>query len=99
MADALRRVLLLHAFKIHDTHGVPLSLQVAECKRSGYAVSLPAFYRDALRAGWKAPKARAVVEEALVDAGTPRAYVDAALAYLDDVTAESTVLGEEVTCG
>lgn len=88
-------MIVLNAFRLHDTHGVPLSIQVTVYREAGVPVSLPAFYRDALRAGCRAAKAAAIVEEVLVDAGQPRDYVDAALAYLATFDATSEVPGEE----
>jgi hypothetical protein len=74
--------LFTKAFYFMDTHGVPLTLQVEAVQARGTALSLPHFYRDAMKAGWKPERALAVIEEALVDGGTGREYVDAALEWL-----------------
>ena len=87
--------MIFNAFRLYDTHGLPLSVTLWAAREHGIPVSLPAFYRDALRAGWKSSKTRSLVEEVLADAGEPRAYIDAALTYLDTVESDTAVPGEE----
>ena len=43
-------------FKLHDTHGIPLHLSLAECCRLGYMACLEEFYWDAYLVGWKEEK-------------------------------------------
>lgn len=74
--------LLTSAFFLSDTHGLPLALILDHARRSGYAASIPHFYRDALAVGWKPAKALSKIEEALLDAGESREYADAALDWL-----------------
>ncbi len=65
-----------------DTHGLPLSIQAEIGKERGVIISMPHFYRDALKAGWKSEKALLRIEEALVDVHMPREYIDNALEWL-----------------
>ncbi len=53
------------AFKIFDESGLPLSMIMDGCEKSGLRVALDCFVRDAVRAGWSVKKAFAVVEEAV----------------------------------
>jgi hypothetical protein len=74
--------LITCAFFFMDTHGVPLSMQLHYAKEKNIIISLPHFYRDALAVGWTEEQAALRIEEALVDAGEPRGYIDAALRWL-----------------
>ena len=70
------------AFFLSDTHGLPLSLLLEQAKEFGMDVSLPQFFVDAIRAGWKTEKAIATIREALVDTGCSPEYVESACMYL-----------------
>jgi hypothetical protein len=76
--------IVTNSFFLVDSQGLPLSIQLEWAKSKGVAVSLPHFYRDALKAGWKPKKALTKIEEALVDCGQPREYIDAAIAWLEN---------------
>jgi alanyl-tRNA synthetase len=76
--------LVTNAFKLADTHGVPLPMTLAAAAARGAAVSMPHFYRDALLAGWKSSRALAKIEEALLDAGCTRDYIDERLKWLEE---------------
>ena len=74
--------MMVGGFRLFDTHGVPLAVQIEVARARGCSVSVPDFYRDALRAGWRPERALATVEEPLVDTGAERSYIDKALTYL-----------------
>lgn len=73
------------AFYVSDTQGVPLAVQIAAAREKGGGISVPHFYTDAVRAGWKPEKALAVSREALIDSGCLPEYVEAACAYLESL--------------
>lgn len=75
-------MLLTTAFKLMDTNGTPLSIQLILAQERGATISLPHYYRDALLAGWKPTTAIARIREALSDVGTDQQYIDAALMWL-----------------
>lgn len=52
-------------FKMLDTYGLPLEIQLAELESRGLRGDLYKFSLDAARAGWKPKKIKAVIEEAL----------------------------------
>jgi alanyl-tRNA synthetase len=76
--------MILNAFKLHDTHGMPLSSTLDCAEEKNMNVSIPHFYRDAVKAGWKPERALAVIDEALTDDGCDRKYIEAAKAFLTD---------------
>lgn len=75
--------ILIHAgFKLFDTYGLPLAVQIEAARKYGAVLSVPSFYADAIEAGWKKARALAVIEEALIDTGAEPAYVARALQFL-----------------
>lgn len=70
------------AFKLHDRHGVSLSLLLQVAELRNIDVSIPAFYLDAIRGGWSAKKAKSIVREALYDVGKDSIYVECAITFL-----------------
>ena len=74
--------LIINAFFLMDTHGLPLSILLEDAAKLNRPVSMPHFYRDALVAGWRPETALVRISEALMDIGQPREYVKAALAWL-----------------
>ena len=60
--------LVRDGFKLHDTYGFPLILQLHQCEIQRVIVSLPDFYVDAVKAGWKDTKIRSTIREAVMDA-------------------------------
>jgi len=54
-------------FRLHDEVGFPLACSIDECHKRGWKPCLLQFKADAIRAGWTADKARAVVREAVAD--------------------------------
>lgn len=74
--------LLTNAFKLMDTHGIPLTLQIGVVKSRGQAISIPHFYRDALAAGWKSETALARIREAMLDAGESERRVEVSMEWL-----------------
>lgn len=74
--------MLTDSFRIHDTYGYPLTLQLDYARERGLSISIPHFYRDAIKAGWKQKKILTTIEEALIDLGKTREYIKTALDYL-----------------
>jgi alanyl-tRNA synthetase len=70
------------AFKMADTHGLPLALVIQLCHARGMAVSMPHFFRDALAAGWKERKILATIASAMEDTGATASAVAEAGAWL-----------------
>lgn len=56
-----------NSFRLLDTFGLPLLMQMDECESRGIRVALDLFVRDAVLAGWTFEKAMVSVREALVD--------------------------------
>lgn len=81
-------MLLTRCFFLSDTHGLPLSVQVAVARERGWKISLPHFYHDALAAGWTSERALVRIEEALIDAGETREYIEPRLKWLQESTRE-----------
>lgn len=88
MAASVNEPLFLEAFKFFDTHGLPLAIQIEHGRSLDVVVSVPQFYFDALKAKWSTRRALAAVEEALVDTGASRTYVETALDWLKRKTHE-----------
>lgn len=89
-AVEIASLLMEAAFQLHDTHGLPLSMQLGILEeirktRSDVGISIPKFVANAHAAGWKAKKILTVVEDALIDVGRSREYIDAALRYLEPI--------------
>lgn len=53
------------AFRLLDTHGIPLGVSISNAEKRGYRVALDEFVKDAVNAGWEFDKAIASCEEAL----------------------------------
>ena len=58
-------------FKLHDTHGVPLSIAFTLVKRKGLKPNIAEFAKDAILAGWLYTKVIAVIKEACQDNEIP----------------------------
>jgi hypothetical protein len=65
--DAEHPVIFRNAFRMYDTMGLPLSVQIDRCREYGIPLSLPDFVLDAVRAGWPFEKAILVAGEAVVE--------------------------------
>lgn len=76
-------LLVTNAFILMDTHGIPLSIIIIGARKRGGGVSIPHFFRDALRAGWKSTTALSRINEAMLDAGCDPIYAKAALRWLE----------------
>jgi hypothetical protein len=70
------------AFKLLDTHGVPLAVQIEENRKRGRATSLPKFYLDAIKAGWSKVKIISVITEAMQDTGASSEEIEQLIAWL-----------------
>lgn len=80
--DSPKPPLFTRAFLLADTHGLHLTLQIQICRKRGWTISLPHYYRDAIAAGWPPDRALLRIEEALSDAGESREYIEKALDWL-----------------
>jgi len=56
-------------FKMHDTYGLPLSIQIPYLEKRGLRADLYKFSLDAARAGWKTKKIKSSISEAMIDSG------------------------------
>lgn len=52
-------------FKVHDTHGYPLSEIVKDLKERGYNVCWKSWIKDSLKAGWEYDKAKLMALDSL----------------------------------
>lgn len=73
-------VVLGGMFKMYDTHGVPLADCIDLLEEAGYIPGFHDFVMCAQKAGWKLPKIKAVLREAIIDV-----YGDFGVAVWDKV--------------
>lgn len=66
-----------NAFKLHDTFGLPLTLQATTARRNRWLISYADFVVDALRAGWGEKKIKSTVREAAAFSRTNTDGLDA----------------------
>ena len=52
-------------FKMHDAAGFPFAMSMAQCEEHGWVASVPQFFFDAIKAGWKEESAEQEIREAL----------------------------------
>ena len=71
----IEAVVVRDSFYLHDTHGFPLGMQIAEGIERGVITSLVDFCRDAKKGTWKDKKIRGVIREALWFNGVPEEEV------------------------
>jgi len=57
------------AFKLHDTHGFPLSFSMDQAEKHGCVISIPHFFSSALEHGWDDDQTFRSIREALSDSG------------------------------
>lgn len=61
------KIYATNLFKMHDTHGFPLSNSLVECKKYDWYPCVEQFVLDAVRAGWPKERAERVLREAIAD--------------------------------